>query len=213
MFPYVDGKISSGSSIVPERITTSLLGKNKIEIIERRLITKILQEKYLSQTGVVDSTEVKQIGSILGVEAVVTGTLIDLDNGYTEINARMIRVETGEILSAAAALVPKTWTDSPQMPTLPRKPTEKKTLRGADQPEAPVRNKITNTQLSNENFPGGRRRYNRADGPPPPDKGEPGIDVQFPLPSSPPKTVKPPEKQGKPTLMQKRTEEFKRERF
>lgn len=240
-FPYVDGKTSSGSSIVPERLTTALVGQNKIQIIERRLISKLLQEKYLSQTGIVDSSEVKKIGSILGVDAVVTGTLIDLENDITEVNARLVRVDNGEILSAAAAYVNRTWTDKPVSAAAPsnsqppsiRSPRAKKdtppvSIEGED--NSPPRKTLSNTQLSNENFPPSRRKYQYDPEPnhrpgqkqgaasspygegyyeEGPDFGENGSAASFDRKPLPPLKQTP----SKPSFIKKITDQFERERF
>jgi TolB-like protein len=115
-FPYHDGKISSGSSIVSERLTTNLVGRKGIQIIERRLIQKVFEEKKLSETGALDPQMAQTIGSILGVDAIITGTLIDLEGKKTEINARMIQSSTGEILAAAKTNMERAWTDAPRRP-------------------------------------------------------------------------------------------------
>jgi hypothetical protein len=44
-FPYHDSKLSSGSSIVAEHVLTSLVGKKGIQVVERRLVSKILEEQ------------------------------------------------------------------------------------------------------------------------------------------------------------------------
>lgn len=115
-FPYHDGGISSGSSIVSERLTTLLVGRKGISVVERALLDKMLSEMKLENTGVTDAASTQKIGSVLGVDAIVTGTLIDLENGETEVNARLIRTETGEILAAATTRVDRTWKDLPQHP-------------------------------------------------------------------------------------------------
>lgn len=170
-FPYHDGRVSSGSSVISERLTTELVGKKGIRVVERRLVEQLLAEKKLSETGVITQENLKDIGTILEADAIVTGTLIDLTNGKTEINARMIRADSGEVLSAAQESIERTWKDSPKMP---RKPgTEKKVERKpAIEPEMlPDERHIvrpsstgrksgkTPMRLSNESFPPSRRIY------------------------------------------------------
>jgi TolB-like protein len=112
-FPYPDGASSSGSTIVQERLTTFLVEGGSLEVIERNLIKKILEEKKLEQTGIIDPATTRELGRVLGVGAVVTGTLNDLPKGMTEVNARIIDSETGRILAAAQAEVERTWKDPP----------------------------------------------------------------------------------------------------
>ena len=42
---------------------------------------------------------------------VVTGTLNDFENHETEVNARLIRTETGEILAAGTTTLEQQWLD------------------------------------------------------------------------------------------------------
>ena len=121
-FPYHNGKLSNGSSIVQERLTTFIVGGGKIEVIERNLLKKVLEEMKLESTGLIDEKTTQKIGKVLGVGAIVTGTLNDLTAGQVEINARVIQTETGKILTAGQAIVDKTWTDDlPPVPDVPKK--------------------------------------------------------------------------------------------
>ncbi|HVO33116.1 MAG TPA: FlgO family outer membrane protein [Elusimicrobiota bacterium] len=118
IFPYDDGDLSSGSTLVSERLTT-LLAQRKISIIERSRLSNLLEEMRLEETGATTVAGSQKPGGILGVDAVVTGTLADETNGKTEIHARLIRLETGEILAAASTRVDRTWDDDPRSPPAP----------------------------------------------------------------------------------------------
>ena len=163
--------MSSGSTVVSERITTQLVGKKGIQVIERRLIEQLLSEKKLSETGVVSQENLKDIGKVLDADAVVTGTLIDLIGGKTEINARLIRTDSGEVLSAAQETITRTWADAPMepkkkmmakkvespMPRAPEPPPQ--VLEEAAPAPVPATSKKPAMKLSNESFPAGRRIY------------------------------------------------------
>ncbi len=110
-FPYHDGRQSKGSTIISERLTTDLVEINKLEVIERSLIENVFKELKLESSGAVDGESAKKIGKILGVEAIVNGTLIDLDDQEVEVNARLILVESGEIVAAGSVNVEKQWAD------------------------------------------------------------------------------------------------------
>ncbi len=110
-FPYADGGQSSGSSIIQERLTTFLVGGGKAEVIERSLIDKVMDELKLGASGALDAESTQKVGKLLGVGAVVTGTLNDLAKGKTEVNARLIQTETGRILAAGQAKIERTWPD------------------------------------------------------------------------------------------------------
>ncbi|MBI5243094.1 MAG: VWA domain-containing protein [Elusimicrobia bacterium] len=115
-FSYPDGALSSGSTIVQERLTTHLVEGGKIEVIERNLIKKILEEKKLETTGLIDPATTKELGKLLGVGAIITGTLNDLPKNKTEVNARAIDTTSGKILAASLTKIERTWTDSPVRP-------------------------------------------------------------------------------------------------
>lgn len=82
-----------------EWLTTSLVETGRFDIIERRLLEKIINEQSISNSGLVDESSASAIGKLLGVKVVVTGTMITMED-FTEINARLISVETGSIIVA-----------------------------------------------------------------------------------------------------------------
>lgn len=98
--------------MVAERIITQLAQKKGLRLVERNLLRTLLEENKLSETGVIDAATAKAAGKVLGVDIVVSGTLIDLGQGQTEVNARAMEIETGKILAASQVVVNKTWPDS-----------------------------------------------------------------------------------------------------
>ncbi len=116
-FPYHNGKISSGSSILCERLTTYMAELKGIRLIERNLLKSLLEEQHLSETGIVDASAARAIGKVLDVDVIVTGTLDDLNDELTELNARAIKTGSGEVLAAAHATIQRTWTDRPRAAT------------------------------------------------------------------------------------------------
>jgi hypothetical protein len=115
-FPYHEGAVSSGSTIVQERLTTFLVEGGKVQVVERSLLKKALEEMKLGASGILDPETAKELGKILGVDAVVVGTLNDLSRKKTELNARIIQTETGKILTASQARFARTWADEPAKP-------------------------------------------------------------------------------------------------
>lgn len=107
-FAWADGKTDIGSNVVSERLTTRIVRLGKLEVVERAFLDKVLAEQKLQVTGLISSESAKELGKILGVDAIVTGSLIEVA-GMVEINARVILAETGEVLGAQYARVPKDW--------------------------------------------------------------------------------------------------------
>lgn len=97
-FTYIDGSDSAIGKLIAEKITTKLSQDGRIRVIERKQLNKILEEQKLSLSGITAEEE-KEVGQILNVDAIISGTIAHLDD-YIEINARMIDVTTGEIYCA-----------------------------------------------------------------------------------------------------------------
>jgi TolB-like protein len=124
-FYYPDGAVSSGSSIIPERLTTYLVNMKGMQVIERSLLHQVLEEVEFQQIGAFDKTTAKRLGKFLGVDALVVGSLSDQPDHKTEVNARLVDAETGAILAAKNAVITRTWLDRPQIPPPPEPPAKK----------------------------------------------------------------------------------------
>lgn len=85
--------------IVAEWLITGLVETGRFDVIERRLLEKLLEEQKLGVTGAIDPNSAAQLGKILGVRIIVSGTVTSLE-GYTEINARLINVDSASIIAA-----------------------------------------------------------------------------------------------------------------
>lgn len=116
-FPYHDGKEGNDSTIVSERLVTRIAARRKLNVVERSLLEKVLGELKLEYSGVISQESTKKLGQILGVEAVLTGTLIDLGGNALEINARLIQSETGLVLAAAVGQETRAWASEPRKPS------------------------------------------------------------------------------------------------
>ena len=66
---------------------------------------KMMEEQKLSATGLIDAKTASRFGQILGVDALTTGTIADL-NTSVKINARLISVETGSVFAVASVNLP-----------------------------------------------------------------------------------------------------------
>jgi TolB-like protein len=110
-FPYAGGKASDGPVIVQERLTTELAQNKKLTLIERSMLKKVMGELNLQASGAIDDETAKKLGKMLGADAVAVGSLNDVKETRTEVNARIVETETGKILAAASSTVEKTWKD------------------------------------------------------------------------------------------------------
>jgi len=110
----------NSGDVVSDEFILQLIRKG-YSVIERNKIDTVLREQNLGESNRLEASTVKQIGKILGVDAIITGTIIkyqedqnitvyttDKDGKVTsqmtlqqaevEISARMFDVETGEIV-------------------------------------------------------------------------------------------------------------------
>lgn len=100
-FTDLQGQVTNFGRYLSEELITRLYDSNKFKVVERQLLNKVIAEQKLSLTGVVDPASAKKLGSVLGVDAIVSGTIADRGDTL-KINARLIDTETGEVFSAAA---------------------------------------------------------------------------------------------------------------
>ncbi|PIU20664.1 MAG: hypothetical protein COT18_01070 [Elusimicrobia bacterium CG08_land_8_20_14_0_20_59_10] len=108
-FSSETGAKSRASAIVTERLTSEIAANPRMEVIERSRLDEVLREQKLGAKGVVDAATAKKIGNILGADAVVTGSVIDLDGKNVEINARLVDTQDARILKAVTKTIKKDW--------------------------------------------------------------------------------------------------------
>ncbi|MDY0268421.1 FlgO family outer membrane protein [Trichloromonas sp.] len=86
-------------SIVAEWFITAMVKEGRFDVIERRLLEKILSEQQLVMTGVLDESSATQIGKLLGVKVIISGSVMKVRE-MLEVNARIIDVENASIIAA-----------------------------------------------------------------------------------------------------------------
>lgn len=85
--------------IVAEWLITALVRDGRFEVIERRLLEKILTEQKLGLSGILDEGSASKLGQMLGAKVVISGSVMSL-KGQIEVNARIIDVQTGSVIAA-----------------------------------------------------------------------------------------------------------------
>jgi TolB-like protein len=86
-------------TILSEWFITSIVKSGRFDVVERAMLQKIVAEQKLSTTGLVDESTASQLGKLLGVEVIITGSILKLRNSI-DINARIINVQSGSIIAA-----------------------------------------------------------------------------------------------------------------
>jgi len=98
-----------------DMITSALIRTKQFQVIDRRHIQKVLDELKLQMSGMVDMATAVRIGKILGVHAIVTGSITEMGCSAASfiakvttcracIDVQVINVETAEIISAETGL-------------------------------------------------------------------------------------------------------------
>lgn len=105
-FPDLHGNVSELGKFIPEELTTRLFMTQRFEVVERSLLNKVLEEQNLGLSGLVDASSAAQIGKMLGVDAIVTGTISDMGN-MLRINARIIATETASVFAVSSVSIDK----------------------------------------------------------------------------------------------------------
>jgi TolB-like protein len=85
--------------IVAEWFITALVQEGRFDVIERRLLEKVIEEQKIGVSGLVDESSASKLGKVLGAKIVITGTVLEFQN-VLEVNARILEVESSSIIAA-----------------------------------------------------------------------------------------------------------------
>lgn len=77
-----------------ERMRSEIGSTNAVRLIERKAIESIMAEQGLAQSGCVSDECAAEVGQLLGVQFMISGTIGKLGDSYT-IDVKMFSVETG----------------------------------------------------------------------------------------------------------------------
>ena len=105
-FSDIEGNETNLGRYLAEELTTRLYKTNKFEIVERQLLNKISQEHKLSLSGMIDANSAVELGKILGIDAIASGSITDLGSSV-KINARLISTESGKVFAVASVKILK----------------------------------------------------------------------------------------------------------
>lgn len=93
--------------LLDQSALTSLSANTSLTIIDRSNMEKILAEHKLSLSGLVDTNKAIEVGNLLSAEYIITGNIIPMANSVI-IFARVINVESSEVLAVSQVIIPKT---------------------------------------------------------------------------------------------------------
>lgn len=110
LITFEDVSPAARSANIGRTVSEYLYGKlaedKSIDLAERSMMDKVLQELSLNMTGLIDAENAKQAGKIISADAIICGNITEIGI-YFDINVRIIDVEKGSILSSAIAEIRK----------------------------------------------------------------------------------------------------------
>jgi TolB-like protein len=77
-----------------DMLITKLINSGKYDVVERSQLDKIMEEKSLAQSGVVEENEAMQAAQLAGAELVLVGS-VNIAGEKIEADARIIDIKTG----------------------------------------------------------------------------------------------------------------------
>ena len=101
IFEFTPSSDSAAPGDIRDKLTTSFVQSGCFLVIERGQLDKVFQEQDFELTESVDQATAAQVGMLVGVDAIVVGSVAHREKS-TEIDARLVQVDTGQILAAAS---------------------------------------------------------------------------------------------------------------
>ena len=89
------GITNQEAQVLTERLGSELVNTNVMIMVERNQMSEIMGEQGFQQSGCTTAECAAEIGALLGVQKMITGSFGKIGNTFT-IEARMFSVESGE---------------------------------------------------------------------------------------------------------------------
>jgi TolB-like protein len=120
-------KTDSLGTYLAEKVTHLLFAKRPATVVERTFLDKVVNEIARGYSGQFDEGSLKKVGHLLNADTLIVGSYTSLANGMTEVMARAVSVETGEIVGAGSTIIASNLI--PNIPTAERMPLQAKRER------------------------------------------------------------------------------------
>ncbi|MEA1985994.1 MAG: VWA domain-containing protein [Candidatus Marinimicrobia bacterium] len=88
-----------------EQLTFSLKQQKSFVLVRKDDLQNILDEVAIQLSGMVDEKAITKAGKLLGAKLLITGKLYKKSSGKYELFLKLLRVETGEILSVTKLVI------------------------------------------------------------------------------------------------------------
>ncbi|MDO9709541.1 FlgO family outer membrane protein [Paracraurococcus lichenis] len=107
-FPGADQSCPVLSVFVVDELTTTMIGavQPRPRLVERQQLETIVAQNRLNEF-MTDPEQRRRVGGLLGIGALVVGTYAVIGD-RVRVNARLVEIDTGETVAAAAVSIPRT---------------------------------------------------------------------------------------------------------
>ena len=103
-FVNTNGKTSQFGRYLTSKFTEISVGKNLFVTPAEGEVSKSLKQLNLAYNGTIDGASAKKLGEALGCDAIIVGTVSDLQKGSdVDLTVKMIDAKTGIVVSASSA--------------------------------------------------------------------------------------------------------------
>tara|TARA_B100000929_G_scaffold274943_1_gene248482 strand:- start:69 stop:782 length:714 start_codon:yes stop_codon:yes gene_type:complete len=89
------------AATLTDRLMSEMVSTNAVIMVERNQMAEILEEQGLQQSGCTSAECAAEVGALLGVQNMVSGSFGKLGNTYT-IDAKLFSVETGATIRSSS---------------------------------------------------------------------------------------------------------------
>ncbi len=83
------------AATLTDRLMSEMVSTDAVIMVERNQMNEILEEQGLQQAGCTSAECAAEVGALLGVQSMISGSFGKLGNTYT-VDAKMFSVETGQ---------------------------------------------------------------------------------------------------------------------
>ena len=107
-FTDLQGNVTELGRFLAEEFSVALAGTGKgFEVVDRTHLKSILVEHKLSSTGIIDPQTARKLGQIVGVDALITGTITPFGDSI-RISVKVLDTTTARVVSASTGNIAKT---------------------------------------------------------------------------------------------------------
>jgi TolB-like protein len=100
-FTDLRGEVSQLGRFLADEVSTGLvLAQKKFTVVDRANLKRIMDEYKLTMSGLVDPENVKKLGQLAGVDAIVIGTLTPMTNSV-RVTIKVLATDSAKLVGAA----------------------------------------------------------------------------------------------------------------